>query len=86
MILFYMLEPFFNHGGTGNIHLFPLLPNTPELNPIEIIWDDVREKDFHNEIFKNLEAVIDRLCLSVKKLLEDTQRMASITFRKWLMA
>ena len=69
----------------ANIQLFPLLPYTPELNPIEMIWDDVREKGFHNEIFKNLEAVIDRLCLSVKELSEDTQRVASITYRKWLI-
>jgi len=30
--------------------------------PIEMIWDEVREKGFRNEIFKNLETVIDRLC------------------------
>ena len=67
------------------IELFPLLPYTPELNPIEMIWDEVREKGFRNEIFKNLEAVIDRLCLTVKNLSEDVQRVASITHRRWLM-
>ncbi len=29
-----------------NIELCPLLPYTPELNPIEMIWDEVREKGF----------------------------------------
>jgi transposase len=67
-----------------NIRLFPLLPYTPELNPIEMIWDEVREKGFRNEVFGSLEAVIDRLCVTVKELAEDTLRVSSITRRKWL--
>ena len=69
----------------SNIELCPLLPYTPELNPIEMIWDEVREKGFRNEIFRSLEAVIDRLCLTVKYLAEDAQRVSSITHRKWLI-
>ena len=67
-----------------NIELYPLLPYTPELNPIEMIWDEVREKGFRNEIFRNLEAVIDRLCQTVKDLAEDARRVASITHRTWI--
>lgn len=29
-----------------NIQLYPLLPYTPELNPIEMLWDEIREKGF----------------------------------------
>lgn len=68
-----------------NIELCPLLAYTPELNPIEMIWDEVREKGFCNEIFKCLEAVLDRLCATVKELAEDAQRVASITHREWLI-
>ena len=68
-----------------NIELCPLLAYTPELNPIEMIWDEVREKGFCNEIFKSLEAVLDRLCATVKELAEDAQRVASITHREWLI-
>jgi transposase len=68
-----------------NIRLFPLLPYTPELNPIEMIWDEVREKGFRNEVFGSLEGVIDRLCQTVKELTEDTLRVSSITRRKWLI-
>ena len=45
-----------------NIKLYPLLPYTPELNLIETIWDELREKFFKNDFFKRLPAVIDRLC------------------------
>ena len=69
-----------------NIELCPLLAYTPELNPIEMIWDEVREKGFCNEIFKSLEAVLDRLCATVKELAQDAQRVASITHRDWLIS
>jgi hypothetical protein len=69
----------------SRIELFPLPSYTPELNPIEMIWDELREKGFRNEIFKNLEAVIDRLRLTVKELAEDVQRVDSITHRSRLI-
>ena len=68
-----------------NIRLYPLLPYTPELSPIEMIWDDIREKGFRNEIFATLNKVIDRLCQSVRNLMSHPERVASITHRKWLI-
>ena len=67
-----------------NIQLYPLLPYTPELNPIEMIWDEIREKGFHNEIFASLEKVVDRLCDTIQALLLDPRRVASITHRNWI--
>ena len=69
----------------ANIQLYPLLPYTPELNPIEMIWDEVREKGFRNEIFKSLEAVLERLCDTVNALCSNPRRIASITRRQWLI-
>ena len=43
------------------------------------------EKGFRDEIYKNLEAVIDRLCRAMKDLAEDVQCVASITHRRWLI-
>lgn len=67
-----------------NIELFPLLPYTPELNPIEMIWDEVREKGFRNEIFPSLEKVVDRLCKVIVSLADDRAKVSSITHRDWL--
>jgi len=49
-----------------NIELFPSLAYTPELNPIEMIWDEIREKGFRNEAFQTLSKVEDRLCDTFK--------------------
>lgn len=68
-----------------NIQLHPLLPYTPELNPIEMIWDEIREKGFRNEIFASLEKVVDRLCDCVHSLMDNVARIASITHRTWFI-
>ena len=68
-----------------NIQLYPLLPYTPELNPIEMIWDEIREKGFRNEIFASLEKVVDRLCDCVCSLIGNSARVASITHRAWFI-
>ena len=68
-----------------NIELYPLLPYTPELNPIEQVWEEIREKNFLNEVFISLRKVVDRLCEGALKLMDDPARVASITHRDWLI-
>ncbi|WP_090717427.1 transposase [Nitrosomonas sp. Nm166] len=43
----------------SNLHLLFLPPCSPELNPQEHIWDELREKFFHNQIFDNLKTLED---------------------------
>ena len=44
-----------------NIILFYIPPYTPEMNPIEQIWKEIRKRGFRNEIFPTLKKVVDRL-------------------------
>jgi len=69
-----------------NIEIFPLLPYTPELNPIEMIWDEVREKGFKNELFHTLSAVQSRLCDTLLSLEFDHKRVHSITAWNWIVS
>ena len=67
-----------------NIELFQSLPYTPELNPIEMIWKELREKGFRNEAFSTLSDVMDRLCKTFKSLMQDAARVSSITYWDWI--
>lgn len=67
-----------------NIELFALLPYTPELNPIEMIWDELREKFFRNELFQTLNNVVDRLCEGLLHISNDKNKVKSITGWGWL--
>jgi transposase len=40
-----------------NIQLMHLAPYSPELNPVEVLWREVRRKYFHNKIFHTLDEV-----------------------------
>jgi len=69
-----------------NIELYPLLPYTPELNPIEMIWDELREKFFRNDFFKTLSAVMDRLCEGLVYLEMNQEIVKSITGWNWIVS
>lgn len=66
-----------------NIFLLFLPPYTPEMNPIEQIWKEIRKRGFRNEIFKTLDNVIDRLCKTICELSKDNVK--SITGRDWIL-
>ena len=66
-----------------NIELFYIPPYTPEMNPIEQIWKELRITGFRNEVFATLEKVVDRLCDTICTLTSDT--IKSITQRSWII-
>ena len=65
-----------------NIELIHIPAYTPEMNTIEQIWDEMREKNFANINFKTIAQVVDTMCHAVKNLLKDT--ISSITLRLWM--
>ena len=65
-----------------NITLLNIPPYTPEMNPIEQIWRELRTQGFRNEVFKTLEKVVDRLCETINNL--SPEMISSITCRDWI--
>ena len=63
----------------ADIVLFHIPPYTPEMNPIEQIWKEIRKRGFRNEVFATLEKVVDRLCDTICSLTPNT--IFSITGR-----
>jgi transposase len=67
------------------MRLEKLPPYSPELNPVEHIWDELREKSFHNRVFKSIEALEDNLCESLRLMENDNQRLHSIVAWPWII-
>ena len=44
-----------------NISLVFLPPYSPQLNPVEVLWKEVRKEGFYNCVFKNMKSVEDQL-------------------------
>ena len=68
----------------SNIRLLFIPPYTPEMNPIEQIWKEIRKRGFKNEIFNTLDKVVDRLCDTICSLSADV--IKSITGRDWILS
>lgn len=66
-----------------NITLLPLPPYSPELNPVENIWQFLRQNRLANRLFDSYEAIVDACCEAWNALLANPERIASITSRDW---
>ena len=66
-----------------NVKFIHLPPYTPEMNPIEQIWKELRKRGFRNELFNSLADVVDRLCDSILSL--SNMVVKSITGRDWIL-
>ncbi len=67
-----------------NIELIFIPPYTPEMNPIEQIWKEIRKIGFKNEVFQTLKNVMDRLCYVIRSLSKNT--IKSVTGRDWILS
>ena len=68
-----------------NIKLVSLPPYSPELNPTEHIWDQLREKYFHNLTFDSIGAVEDRLEFGLLQLENDQDLIQSVIGFDWIV-
>jgi hypothetical protein len=52
---------------------------SPEVNPVEHIWEEVCEKYLHNRLFPSLDALVEVLSLALNALTDDKERLCSLT-------
>jgi hypothetical protein len=66
-----------------NITILPLPPKSPELNPVENIWQFMRDNWLSNRVFKCYDDLVDHCCDAWNKLVEQPWKIMSIGLRKW---
>jgi transposase len=66
-----------------NITLVPLPPKCPELNPVENIWQFLRDNWISNRIFASYENLLDHCCFAWNKLIDMPWKIMSIGLRDW---
>jgi hypothetical protein len=69
-----------------NIRLASLPAYSPELNPAEHIWDELREKYFHNLTFDSIGAVEDQLEVGLRDLENNKPLVQSTTGFNWIIS
>ena len=66
-----------------NITLLPLPPRSPELNPVENIWQFLRNNWLSNRIFTSYEDILHHCAQAWNKLASQPERIASLGTRSW---
>ena len=66
-----------------NITLVPLPAKCPELNPVENIWQFMRDNWLSNRVFSSYEDILDHCCFAWNKLIDQPWKIISIGLREW---
>jgi hypothetical protein len=64
-----------------NLILRFLPPHSPELNPVERVWQWLRQQHTRGVLFRTRAALLDALCLGLTALMDDPPRVRSLTAR-----
>ena len=67
----------------ANITLIPLPAKCPELDPVENVWQFLRDNWRSNSIFQSCDDIIDHCCNAWNKLVDQPWRIMSIGLRQW---
>lgn len=66
-----------------NLSIILLPPRSPELNPVENIWQYLRQNGLSNRVFEDYQAILDAACAAWNKLLKQPRAIMSIGIRDW---
>ena len=66
-----------------NITPIFLPSRSPELNPVENIWQYLRANWLSNRVFETYDDIIDAACEAWRKLIAQSQTITSIGMRDW---
>jgi transposase len=66
-----------------NISLLMLPPYSPELNPVENVWEYLRGSHLSNRVYETYDAIVDACCNAWNALIADPTRITSIATRDW---
>ena len=67
----------------GNITLLPLPPYSPELNPVENIWQYLRQNFLSNRVFDDYDAIVGACCDAWSAFIALPDVVRSIAQRAW---
>ena len=69
-----------------NITIILLPSRSPELNPVENIWQYLRANWLSNRVFDSYDAILDAGCDAWNQLIDQPDVITSIGMRKWAHA
>ena len=72
------------HDVPARIHLLPLPPYSPELNPVEVIGDVIKDR-IANTLWETLEALEEAMGEELRPIYETAERVKKLVSHPWLI-
>lgn len=69
-----------------NMSLVWLPAYSPQCNPVEHLWEEIREKWFENKVFDSLDSVEDTLVTALATLEKDKKKVLGLTGFDWIVS
>jgi transposase len=66
-----------------NLTIILLPSRSPELNPVENIWQYMRANWLSNRVFEDYDAILDAGCEAWNRLIDQPDKIKSIGTRDW---
>ena len=66
------------------IQLLSLPPKSPELNPAELLWREIRQKHLGNRVFPDVDSMCDEVSTVWRNDIENPQSIASLCGFDWI--
>ena len=67
----------------ANLTLLPLPSYSPELNPMENVWEHLRGNKLSARVWPDYPSIVDTCCEVWNEFLRETARIVSVTSRDW---
>ncbi len=67
----------------ANLPILPWPPYSPELNPAEQVWQQLRQSDWANRCFTNYDQVVDACCQVWNRFASQPDTIRNLCTRKW---
>ena len=67
-----------------NVTIIKLPPYSPELNPIEQVWQWLRQNELANRCFKGYEDIVEQCTRAWNSFISDIERVKNLCARDWI--
>jgi len=67
-----------------NLTIIKLPPYSPELNPMEQVWQWMRQHELANRCFKNYDDIVEQCSRAWKVFISDVERVKNLCWRDWI--
>ncbi len=65
------------------ITILPLPARAPELNPVENLWQFLRDNYLSNRVFKNYDGTLNHCCAAWNRIIDQPWHIMFIGLRDW---